>query len=68
MLDAIASGDFTTAGDLADSISVQDFWQQAIPRLLASNITVGELSGNVLVAFADRIVDLLDGLALPGLQ
>jgi hypothetical protein len=68
MLDAVASGDFSAAGDLADNVSVQDFWQQAIPRLLATNITEGEFSGTVLVAFADRIVDFLDGLALPGLQ
>ena len=68
MLNAVATGDFVGAAELADNVSVQDFWQQAVPRLLASNITVGEASGSVLVAFAERIVDFLDGLALPGLQ
>ena len=68
MLDAVASGDFATAGELADNLSVQQFWQQAVPRLLDSDVAVGELSGSVLVAFADRVVDFLDGLALPGLQ
>ncbi len=65
---AVAAGDFVGAAELADNISVQDFWQQAVPRLLASNIATGDFSGSVLVAFADRIVDFLDGLALLGLQ
>ncbi len=68
MLNAVASGDYSGAAELADNLSVQDFWQQAIPRLLASNVAVGDFSGSVLVAFADRFVDFLDGLALPGLQ
>ncbi len=68
MLNAVATGDFVGAAELADNVSVQDFWQQAVPRLLASNVAVGDFSGSVLVAFADRIVDFLDGLALPGLQ
>ena len=68
MLNAVATGDFVGAAELADNVSVQDFWQQAVPRLLASNVAVGDFSGGVLVAFAERIVDFSDGLALPGLQ
>ena len=68
MLNAIAAGDYVGAAELADNVPVQEFWQQAVPRLLASNVAVGDFSGSVLVAFADRIVDFLDGLALPGLQ
>ena len=68
MLNAVATGDFVGAAELADNVPVQEFWQQAVPRLLASNVAVGDFSGGVLVAFAERIVDFLDGLALPGLQ
>ncbi|MHB1767554.1 MAG: hypothetical protein ACYCUV_06845, partial [Phycisphaerae bacterium] len=67
-LGAVASWNLDAAAEMADNLSVQEFWQQAVPRLLATNVAVGDFSGSILVAFADRVVDFLDGLAQPGLQ